>query len=60
MGVEGNASAADIIKAVTDAGYGASLMGAGRGAGAGASGAGAAGSNTAGGSAAGKIGRAHV
>ena len=53
MGVEGNASAADIIKAVTDAGYGASLMGAGRGAGAGASGAGAAGSNTAGGSAAG-------
>ena len=27
MGVEGNASAADIIKAVTDAGYGASLMG---------------------------------
>ena len=27
MGVEGNASAADVIKAVTDAGYGASLMG---------------------------------
>lgn len=32
MGVEGTASAAAIIKAVTDAGYGASLMGAGRGA----------------------------
>ena len=29
MGVEGSASAADIIKAVTDAGYGASLKGAG-------------------------------
>ncbi len=29
MGVEGSASAADIIKAVTDAGYGASLMGEG-------------------------------
>lgn len=29
MGVEGSASAADIIKAVTDAGYGASLMGNG-------------------------------
>ena len=31
MGVEGSASAADIIKAVTDAGYGASLMGGSRG-----------------------------
>ncbi len=30
MGVEGTASSADIIKAVTDAGYGASLKGAGQ------------------------------
>ena len=52
MGVEGSASAADIIKAVTDAGYGASLMGTGRGAGQGAGGAGTAG-NMAGSKAAG-------
>ena len=31
MGVEGTAAPADVIKAVTDAGYGASLKGASRG-----------------------------
>ena len=56
MGVEGSASAADIIKAVTDAGYGASLMGAGRGTGAGASGGGANGAGAAGNTAGGAAG----